>query len=115
MSCVIVAKKLRKWAARVYFVSPVSGIEAGGVSTMTRLSAFRSFRTLSIASFATIVLCIFGAPDPAAAQEGQKGQIHVQKVCPAATFTGAPGSYCTIIVSDLATISANVTRVYYDE
>lgn len=39
----------------------------------------------------------------------------MQKVCPAATFTGAPGSYCTITVSDLAEIPANVTRVYYDE
>ena len=39
----------------------------------------------------------------------------MQKVCPAATFTGAPGSFCTITVSDLAEIPANVTRVYYDE
>ena len=39
----------------------------------------------------------------------------MQKVCPAATFTGAPGSYCTITASDLAAVPAGTTRVYYDE
>jgi hypothetical protein len=82
---------------------------------MTRFLELPTFRTLSFAGFTAIALCIFAAPIPAAAQEGQKGQIHVQKVCPAATFTGAPGSYCTMTVSDLAPIPANVTRVYYDE
>lgn len=82
---------------------------------MTRFFEFRTARTMSLAGFAAIALSIFAAPTPAAAQEGQKGQFHVQKVCPAATFTGAPGSYCTITVSDLAEIPANVTRVYYDE
>ncbi len=75
-------------------------------------------RTFSITGFAAAVLCMLAAPHPAAAQEGQKGQIHVQKVCPTtppATFTGAPGSYCTITISDLAALPANVTRVYYDE
>jgi hypothetical protein len=70
---------------------------------------------MSTASFAAIVLSIVAAPGPAAAQDGQKGQIHVQKICPPATFTGAPGSYCTITVSDLTALPANVTRVYYDE
>ena len=72
-----------------------------------------------IAGFAAGVLPIFAAPNPAPEQEGQKGQIHVQKVCPStgpdATFAGAPGSYCTITVSDLAEIPAKVARVYYDE
>src|SRR5215472_6750853 len=81
---------------------------------MTRFPELRTFRALSTAGFAAIVFCIFAAPIPAAAQEGQKGQIHVQKVCKG-TFTGAPGSYCTITVSDLSEIPANVTRVYYDE
>jgi hypothetical protein len=70
---------------------------------------------MSIAAFAAIALSAFAAPTPAAAQEGQKGQLHVQKICPSATFTGAPGSYCTITVSDLAEIPAHVARVYYDE
>jgi hypothetical protein len=70
---------------------------------------------LPIAGFGGIVLFIFAASNPAEAQEGQKGQIHVQKVCPAATFSGAPGSYCTITVSDFAPLPANVTKVYYDE
>ena len=81
---------------------------------MTRFPELRTFRALSTAGFAAIVFCIFAAPIPAAAQEGQKGQIHVQKVCKG-TFTGAPGSYCTITVPDLSEIPANVTRVYYDE
>jgi hypothetical protein len=58
-------------------------------------------------------------PLPAAAQEGQKGQVHLQKICPTTgpniTFTGAPGSYCTITVSDLSVIQPNTARVYYDE
>src|ERR1700733_5262621 len=82
---------------------------------MTRFLELRTFRTLSTAGLAAILLCIIAATNPAAAQEGQKGQIHVQKVCPAATFTGAPGSYCTITASYLAAIPASVTRVYYDE
>ena len=72
-----------------------------------------------IAGFAAGVLSIFAAPNPAPEQEGQKGQIHVQRVCPStgpdATFAGAPGSYCTITVSDLAEIPAKVARVYHDE
>jgi hypothetical protein len=71
-----------------------------------------------IAGFAALVFSI-AAPTRSAAQEGQRGQIHVQKVCPTtgpnATFTGAPGSYCTITVSDFAALPANVTKVYYDE
>ena len=82
---------------------------------MTRFLELRTFRTIYVAGFAAIVLSVFTAPTPAAAQEGQKGQIHVQKICPPATFTGAPGSYCTITVSDLTALPANVTRVYYDE
>jgi hypothetical protein len=82
---------------------------------MTKFPELRTLRTTAIAGFAAIVLSIFAAPTPAAAQEGKKGQIHVQKVCPMTTFSGAPGSYCTITVSDLAEIPANVTRVYYDE
>lgn len=82
---------------------------------MTKFPGLRTFRTTHIAGVAAIVLSIMTAPTPAAAQDEQKGQIHVQKVCPKDTFTGAPGSYCTIIVSDLTEIPAHVTRVYYDE
>jgi hypothetical protein len=108
---VILAKKS---IGEVYFLSPVSGIEAGGNSTMTKFLELRRFKAMTTAGLAAIVLSIFAAPTPAA-QEGRKGQIHVQKTCPMATFTGAPGSYCTITVSDLAEIPANGTRVYYDE
>jgi hypothetical protein len=86
---------------------------------MMKFPELRTLRTLSIAGFAALVLCTLAAPTPAAAQEGRKGQIHVQKICPTSgpnvTFTGAPGSYCTITVSDLAEIPAYVARVYYDE
>ena len=85
---------------------------------MTRSLGPCTLRTMLIVGFAAIVLSI-AAPTQAAAQEGEKGQIHVQKVCPStspnATFTGAPGSYCTITVSDLTGIPANTARVYYDE
>ena len=82
---------------------------------MTKFRELRRFRAMTTTGLAAVVLSIFAAPTPAAEQEGRKGQIHVQKTCPMATFTGAPGSYCTIMVSDLAEIPANVTRVYYDE
>ena len=81
---------------------------------MTRFLESRIFRPISIAGFAAIVLSVFTAPTPVAAQEGRKGQVHVQKVC-AGTFTGVPGSYCTITVSDLTEIPANASRVSYDE
>jgi hypothetical protein len=82
---------------------------------MTRQLELRTFRTLAIAGLATIALCFFCVPAPAAAQERQKGQIHLQKVCPTTTFTGSPGSYCTITVSDFAAIPANVATVSYQE
>ncbi len=81
---------------------------------MVRFVESRTVRTLSLAGFATVALGICAQSHPAA-QEGQRGQIHVQKVCPAATFTGVPGSFCTITGSDLAAIPADVTHVYYDE
>src|SRR5262245_13769256 len=82
---------------------------------MMRFVELRTAGTLSIAGFTAIAFCLCAGSSPASAQEGQRGQIHAQKVCPAATFTGAPGSYCTITVSDIAAIPANETRVYYDE
>lgn len=86
---------------------------------MTRFPAFQTLRTIPLAGLAAIAFSILAAPTSAMAQEGQKGQIHIQKVCPTTgphpTFTGAPGSYCTITVSDLAGIPANTARVYYDE
>lgn len=85
---------------------------------MTRSLGPCTLRTMSLAGFAALMLS-FAAPTPAAAEEGQNGQIHVQKVCPTtgatATFTGLPGSYCTIIVSDVTAIPANTARVYYDK
>jgi hypothetical protein len=67
---------------------------------------------MSIAGF--MMLAALLTASSAAAQEGQKGQIHLQKIC-AGTFTGAPGSYCTVTVSDLGALPAAVARVYYDE
>jgi hypothetical protein len=102
---VIVAKKSD---IRVYFLRLLFGTQAGGFTTMTR---FLEFKT---AGFAALLLSIMLPPTPAAAQDGQKGQIHLQKTC-AGTYTGASGSYCTVTVSDLMALPAHVARVYYDE
>ena len=82
---------------------------------MTRLTESRTFRTMSLMGLAALVLSTFTAPTPAAAEDGQKGQLHLQKVCPPSTFTFAPGSYCTVTVSDLAALPANTTKIYYDQ
>ena len=79
---------------------------------MTRFLEFLRFRTMTTAGFAALVLSI-AAPTPVAAQEGQKGQIHIQKVCPSSTFTGANGSYCSLTVSDQAALPIG-TKVYYN-
>jgi hypothetical protein len=76
---------------------------------MTRFLEFLRFKAVTTAGFAALVLSI-AAPTPVAAQEGQKGQVHIQKVCKG-TFTGAPGSYCTVTISDLTAIPANAARV----
>jgi hypothetical protein len=81
---------------------------------MAKFLKLRASRTMSLLGFAALLLFMFAASAPATAETGQKGQLHIQKVC-AGTFTGAPGSYCTITVSDLVAIPANVSRVYYDE
>lgn len=72
----------------------------------------RALKTISIAG--CMMLTALFTVNSAVAQEGQKGQIHLQKIC-AGTFTGAAGSYCTVTVSDLAALPAAVARVYYDE
>lgn len=80
---------------------------------MTRLLALRKFRTMSIAGFAAIAVYILAEPTSATAQEGQKGQIHIQKVCPSTTFTGANGSYCSVTISDQAALPIS-TKIYYN-
>jgi hypothetical protein len=60
---------------------------------------------------AALAIAIAAVP-PLSADEGQKGQVHIQKVCPATTFTGGPGSYCSITVSDLGAIPV-AAKVYY--
>lgn len=80
---------------------------------MTRFLGLPTFRTMPIAIFAAIVLSIFASPTSATAQEGQKGQIHIQKVCPNTTFTGVNGSYCSVIISDQAALPIS-TKIYYN-
>lgn len=63
--------------------------------------------------FAAIALSILTGPTSATAQEGQKGQIHIQKVCPSTTFTGANGSYCSVTVSDQVALPI-ATKIYYN-
>lgn len=86
---------------------------------MTRFPELPTFRTMPIVGLAALMLSIFASPTLATAQNersenGRRGELHTQKVCPNTTFTGAPGSYCTVTVSDLAEIPANETRIYYD-
>jgi hypothetical protein len=73
--------------------------------------SFASTRLAGVITAFGVLLA--SAVAPAAAQTGRTGQIHTQKVCPASTFTGGPGSYCTITVSDLLAIPPG-TRIYYD-
>lgn len=80
---------------------------------MTRFLALGTFRTIPIVGFAAIALSILAGPTSATAQEGQKGQIHIQKVCPSTTFTGANGSYCSVTVSDQAALPIS-TKIYYN-
>jgi hypothetical protein len=90
----------------MYFLPLFRGIQSGGVSPMTQYLGSRTF--------AVLALLLLVAANPGAAQTGQKGQLHIQKVCPSSTFTGKPGSNCTIKASDLAAVPA-ATTVYYDE
>ncbi len=80
---------------------------------MTRFLALQTFRTMPIAGFAAIALSILTAPTSATAQEGQKGEIHIQKVCPSTTFTGVNGSYCSVTLSDQAALPIS-TKIYYN-
>jgi hypothetical protein len=68
---------------------------------------------MPIAGLAAIALCTLAAPTSATAEEGQNGQIHIQKICPGTTFTGANGSYCSVTVSDQAALPIS-TKIYYN-
>jgi hypothetical protein len=81
---------------------------------MTKFFGSRAFTALPIAGFAVLALSLLVGTIPVAAQNGQKGQLHTQKVCPSSTFTGKPGSYCTIAVSDFSAIPVD-TKIYYDQ
>ena len=60
---------------------------------MTKFFGLRTLTALPIAGFALLALSLLMGTNPVAAQTGQKGQLHTQKVCPSSTFTGKPGSY----------------------
>jgi hypothetical protein len=50
---------------------------------------------------------------PAAAQDGQNGQLHIVKDC--GTFSGVPGSsYCQVMKSNLPELPPG-TKIYYDQ
>ena len=40
--------------------------------------------------------------------------LHITKTCPASSFTGAPGSYCTITASNVPAIKPG-SKVFYDQ
>ena len=43
----------------------------------------------------------------------RSGELHVTKVCPPSTFTGQPGSYCTITSSNVQAIEVGSRIVYH--
>ena len=51
-----------------------------------------------------------GAPSSLASP--RSGDLHVTKVCPQSTFTGQPGSYCTITSSNVQAIEVDSRIVY---
>ena len=79
---------------------------------MTRFLESRRFPVTPITAFVAIALSLFPTTS-AAAEDGRRGQIHIQKVCPGTTFTGIDGSYCSVTVSDQAALPIS-TRIYYN-
>lgn len=49
---------------------------------------------------------------PSSLASPRSGDLHVTKVCPASTFTGQPGSYCTITSSNVQAIEVGSRIVY---
>src|SRR5262245_1403750 len=87
------------------FLPLVPGIQAGGISNMTKLSG-------SLALAGVILLTLSRGAVPVSAQTGRNGQLHATKDCSEAT--GLPGGHCTIESSDLSEIVPG-SRVYYDQ
>jgi hypothetical protein len=61
----------------------------------------------------TLTLALGGHVASVSASSARSGDLHIEKNCSA--YTGAPGGYCTITVSNLPEIPANTTRVFYDQ
>lgn len=53
-----------------------------------------------------------GTVAPLSSASPRSGDLHVTKVCPSSTFTGAPGSYCTITSSNVHAIEVDSRIVY---
>jgi hypothetical protein len=91
----------------VYFLPPVRGIEAGGISIMTNLLG-----SLTLAGLAALaVVCATGGK-PVLASSGRSGQLHIVKDCTGST--GMPGDTCKIVSSNLAEIPVG-SLVHYTQ
>jgi hypothetical protein len=91
----------------VYLLPPVRGIEAGGISIMTKLLG-----SLTLAGLATLaVVCATGVK-PVWASSGRSGKLHIVKDCTG--FNGKAGETCKIVSSNLAEIPAG-SLVYYTQ
>jgi hypothetical protein len=65
------------------------------------------------AGLTLLAVSMISRANPALAQNGRNGQIHIVKDC--STFSGVPGSsYCQITTSDLPELPAG-TKIYYDQ
>jgi hypothetical protein len=65
-----------------------------------------------LAAGALLMLSLDTRMTHAFADDGQSGELHVIKNCN--NYTGQPGSYCTIVSSNLVHISAGA-KVFYDQ
>jgi hypothetical protein len=68
--------------------------------------------SIPLAGAAIVAVSLIAGAGPVTAQNGRNGVVHIQKDCK--DFDGAPGTHCTITVSNVPEIPAN-SVVYYDQ
>jgi hypothetical protein len=91
----------------VYFLPPVRGIEAGGISIMTKLLG-----SLTLAGLAALaVVCATGGK-PVSASSARSGDLHIVKNCTG--YNGKAGETCKIEISNLDEIPVG-SLVYYTQ
>jgi len=74
---------------------------------MTKRLGLLALGAMSVALALTLALS--GHVASVAASSARSGDLHIEKNCSA--YTGAPGGYCTITVSNLPEIPANTSKI----